>query len=131
MRGGSIAPGEDVEVIHRGAGMPTANQHDAIEAIELVMMGYEGLLGPPMIDACQVQSSILERFIVAPRASACSHGVIAWNGPAKSTSGRLTRVPHPRRKRSPANYLTRGTRARVSRCPNMSHWLFGAALPLG
>ncbi|GEA79736.1 transposase [Cellulomonas uda] len=37
---------------HRWHVSPTANQHDAIEAIELALADYENMFGQPLIEAC-------------------------------------------------------------------------------
>lgn len=39
---------------HRFHVSPTANQHDAINAIELALADYEALFGHPMVDDCPV-----------------------------------------------------------------------------
>ena len=33
---------------------PTANQHDAIDAIELALADYEAMFGHPMVDDCPI-----------------------------------------------------------------------------
>jgi transposase InsO family protein len=41
---------------HRWHLSPTANQHDAIDAIELALADYEQLFGHPMIDDCRIDT---------------------------------------------------------------------------
>jgi transposase InsO family protein len=41
---------------HRFHVSPTANQHDAIDAVELALADYEELLGRPMVDDCPVDT---------------------------------------------------------------------------
>lgn len=41
---------------HRWHVSPTANQHDAIDAVELALADYEALFGHPMIEDCQLDT---------------------------------------------------------------------------
>ena len=53
-RGGPVGPSRDLEVIRVEAGMPTANMHDAIAAVELALAEAEQLTGRPLRDLAQV-----------------------------------------------------------------------------
>ncbi len=41
---------------HRWHVSPTANQHDAIDAVELALADYQSLFGHPMIDGCAIDT---------------------------------------------------------------------------
>lgn len=45
------------KVEHRFHTSPTANQHDAIAAIELALADYEAMFGHPLVDRCQIDEA--------------------------------------------------------------------------
>src|SRR5690606_888174 len=52
---------------HRFHVSPTANQHDAIDAIELALADYQALFGHPLVDNCQTGPQTGELLPVGSR----------------------------------------------------------------